>query len=134
MPVGFEGAPEGSSWLEGVDSRLTDRLGTSRAKTFGGGGDGDSPRRDFGELVRLLVVPAGYVVKLEAIELVLEGSYGIPVCIHFVVVTTRILHDLIDHELRVPPNVEVFDACLNGDSEAAKKGLVLRHVVRHREV
>jgi hypothetical protein len=35
-PVGSEGAPEGSSWLEGVSSRLTDDLATSRAKTFGG--------------------------------------------------------------------------------------------------
>jgi hypothetical protein len=42
------------------------------------------------------------MVKLEAIELVLEGSYNIAVCLHFVVVTTRIFHDLIDHELRVP--------------------------------
>jgi hypothetical protein len=74
------------------------------------------------------------VVKLEAIELVLEGSYDVPVFLHFVVVTNRILHDLIDHELRVPPNVDAFDACLNGDSEATKKGLILRHVVRHREM
>jgi hypothetical protein len=35
-PVGSEGAPEGSSWLEGVGSRLTNSLATSRAKTFRG--------------------------------------------------------------------------------------------------
>jgi hypothetical protein len=35
-PVGLEGAPKGSSWLEGFGSRLTDGLATSRAKTFGG--------------------------------------------------------------------------------------------------
>jgi hypothetical protein len=35
-PVGLEGAPEGSSWLEGFGSRLTDGLVTSRAKTFRG--------------------------------------------------------------------------------------------------
>jgi hypothetical protein len=34
-PVGSEGAPEGSSWFEGVGSRLTDGLETSRAKMFG---------------------------------------------------------------------------------------------------
>jgi hypothetical protein len=34
--VGLEGAPEGSSWLEGHDSRLMDGWATSRAKTFGG--------------------------------------------------------------------------------------------------
>jgi hypothetical protein len=35
-PAGFEGAPEGSSWFEGVSSRLTDGFATSRAKTFAG--------------------------------------------------------------------------------------------------
>jgi hypothetical protein len=34
-PVGFEGAPEGSSWLEGVCLRSTDGLATSRAKHSG---------------------------------------------------------------------------------------------------
>jgi hypothetical protein len=34
-PAGFEGALEGSSLLEGVSSRFTDGLATSRAKTFG---------------------------------------------------------------------------------------------------
>jgi hypothetical protein len=44
-------------------------------------------------------------------------------------VTARILHDLVSYELRVSHDVEAFDACLNGDSEATKKGLVLRHIV-----
>jgi hypothetical protein len=35
-PAGFKGAPEGSSWFEGVSSRLTDGFAMSRAKTFGG--------------------------------------------------------------------------------------------------
>jgi hypothetical protein len=35
-PAGFERAPEGSSWLEGDDPRLTDGFATSRAKTFRG--------------------------------------------------------------------------------------------------
>jgi hypothetical protein len=69
------------------------------------------------------------MVKLDAVELVLEGSYSVAVGLHLVVVRTRIIHDLVDHELRVPPDVEAFDACLDGDSDAAKKGLVLRHVV-----
>jgi hypothetical protein len=34
--AGFEGAPEGSSWSKGADSRLTDRFATSHAKTFRG--------------------------------------------------------------------------------------------------
>jgi hypothetical protein len=74
------------------------------------------------------------VIELDALELVFEDSYGVAVGLHLVVVTIRILYDLVDHELRVPPDVEAFDACLDGDSEAAKKGLVLCHVVRRGEM
>jgi hypothetical protein len=69
------------------------------------------------------------VVELDVVELVLEGSHGVAVGLHLVVVTTCILHDFVNHELRVPPDTEAFDARLDGDSEAAKKGLILRHVV-----
>jgi hypothetical protein len=74
------------------------------------------------------------MIELDAVEVVLEGSYGVAVGLHLIVVTTRILHDLVNHELRVSPEVEAFDARLDGDSEAAKKGLVLRHVVRRGEM
>jgi hypothetical protein len=111
---------------------LTDDLATSRAKNVRG--NGNSPRHNCGKLVRLLVVSAGHVIKLYAIELVFEGPHGIAVFFHLVVVTTRVLHDLVDHELRVSPNVEALDACLDGDFEAAEKGLVLRHVVRRGEM
>jgi hypothetical protein len=127
VPVGFEESPDGSSWLEGLRSRLMDGLATSRTKNVRG--NGDSPQRDFGELVRLLVVPAGHVVKLYAIELFLKSLHGIAVCLYLVVMTARVLHDLVDHELRVSPNVEALDARLDGDSEVAEEGLVLRHVV-----
>jgi hypothetical protein len=40
-------------------------------------------------------------------------------------VAARVFHDLVDHEPRVPPHVEAFDAYLDGDPEAAKQGLVL---------
>jgi hypothetical protein len=70
-----------------------------------------------------------YVVEFYAVELVLEGSHSLAVRLHFVVVTARILHDLVDHELRVSPYVEALDACLNGDFEAAKEGLVFGHVI-----
>jgi hypothetical protein len=69
------------------------------------------------------------VVELYAVELVLEGPHGFAVRLHLVVVTALVLHDLVDHELRVSPHVEAFDACLNGDFEATKEGLVLGHVV-----
>jgi hypothetical protein len=92
-------------------------------------GDGDPPRRDLGEFVRLLVVPLGHVVELDAVKLVLEGPHGFAVCLHLVVVVARVFHDLVDHELRVPPHVEAFDAYLDGDLEATKQGLVLSHIV-----
>jgi hypothetical protein len=92
-------------------------------------GDGDPPRCDLGKLVHLLVVPAGHVVELDAIELVLEGAHGLAVRLHLVVVAARVFHDLVDHELRIPPYVEAFDTYLDGDLEAAEQGLVLSHVV-----
>jgi hypothetical protein len=65
---------------------------------------------DLGQLVCLLVVPAGHVIELDAIELVLEGSHGLAVGLHLVVVATRVLHDLVNYELRIPPHVETLDA------------------------
>jgi hypothetical protein len=65
------------------------------------------------------------VVELDAVELVLEGPHGLAVCLHLIVVAARVFHDLVDHELRIPPHVEAFDAYLDGDLEAAKQGFVL---------
>jgi hypothetical protein len=62
-------------------------------------GDGDPPGRDLGQLVRLLVVPAGYVVELDAVKLVFEGLHGLAVGLHLVVMAAHVLHDLIDYEL-----------------------------------
>jgi hypothetical protein len=60
------------------------------------------------------------VVELDAIELVLEGSHGFAVHLHLVVVAVRVFHDLVNHELRVPPHVEAFDAYFDGDFKAAE--------------
>jgi predicted histidine transporter YuiF (NhaC family) len=109
-------------WLE-VDGRLGDVPGEDIWW------DGDPPRRDLGELVCLLVLPAGHVVELDAIELVLEGSHRLAVRVHLVIVAARVFHDLVNHELRVPPHVEALDACFNGDFEAAEQGLVLGHII-----
>jgi hypothetical protein len=92
-------------------------------------GNSDSPRHDFGELVHFLIVPVGHVVKLYAVELVLEGPHGVAIRLHLVVVTARVLHDLVNHDLRVSPNVEALDARFVGNSEAAEERLVLCHVV-----
>jgi hypothetical protein len=77
---------------------------------------------------------AGDVIELDAIELVLEGVHGVAISFHLLVVAAHILHDLIDYELRVSPNVEALDAGRNGNLEAAKEGLVLHHVVLGGEV
>jgi hypothetical protein len=49
------------------------------------------------------------MVMLDVVELVLEGSHGFAVGLHLVVVAACVLHDLIDHELRVPSHVEALD-------------------------
>jgi hypothetical protein len=74
------------------------------------------------------------VVELDAVKFFLEGPHGLAVCLHLVIVAARVFHDLVDHELRVPPHVEAFDAYLDGEFEAAKQGLVLSHIVRCGEV
>jgi hypothetical protein len=130
-PAGFEGAPEGSTWFRG---RLEGDGWLSDVPSEDVRGDGDPPRCDLGKFVRLFVVPAGHVIKLDAVELVLEGAHGLAVCLHLVVVAACVLHDLVDHELRTPPHVEAFDAYLDGDLEAAEQGLVLGHVVGRREM
>lgn len=45
-----------------------------------------------------------------------------------------VLHHLVDRQLRISPDVEAFDAELDGDAEVAEEGLVLRHVVGRGEV
>jgi hypothetical protein len=67
--------------------------------------------------------------RLEAVEVVLEGSHGFSVCFHLVIVAARVFHDLVNHELRISPHVEALDAYLDGDLEATEQGLVLSHVV-----
>jgi hypothetical protein len=74
------------------------------------------------------------MVELDAVELVLEGPHGLAVSLHLVIVAARVLHNLIDYELRVPPHVEALDAQLNGDFEAAEEGLVFSHIVGRGEV
>jgi hypothetical protein len=74
------------------------------------------------------------VIELDAVEFVLEGAHGVAVGLHFVIVAARVLHDLVNHELQVSPDVEAFDAYFDGDSEAAEEGLVLCHVVGRGEM
>jgi hypothetical protein len=69
------------------------------------------------------------VIEFNAVELVLEGSHSLAACFHLIIVAARFFHDLVNHELRISPHVEALDAYLDGDLEAAEKGLVLSHVV-----
>ena len=46
----------------------------------------------------------------------------------------RFLHHLVDDELRVTAHVEALDAELDDNAEATEEGLVLHHIVRHREM
>jgi hypothetical protein len=74
------------------------------------------------------------MIEFDVIEFILEAVHGIAVCFHLLVVIARVLHDLVNHELRVSPDVEALDACFDGDSEAIKEGLILRHIVERGEV
>jgi hypothetical protein len=90
--------------------RLEDDRGLSDIASENIRGDGDPPGRDLGQLVRLLVVLAGHVIELDAVKFVFEGSHGLAIGFHLVVMAARVLHDLIDYELRVPPQVEALVA------------------------
>jgi hypothetical protein len=81
-----------------------------------------------------LVVLARDVIELDAVKFILEGVHSVAVCFHLLVVAARVLHDLVNHELRVSLDVEALDACFDGDSEAAEEGLVFHHIVGRREV
>jgi hypothetical protein len=74
------------------------------------------------------------MIELNVVELVLEGPHGLAIRLHLVVVAARVFHDLVNHELRITPHVEAFDAYFDGDLEAAKQGLVLGNVVRCGEM
>src|SRR6185295_6381537 len=74
------------------------------------------------------------MIELKAVEFVFEAAHCIAVRLHLRVLTSRLLHDLIDDELRVPAYVEALDAEFDGDAEATEEGLVLHHVVRSREM
>jgi hypothetical protein len=74
------------------------------------------------------------VVEFYVVEFFLECAHGVAVGHHLLIVAARVLHDLVDYELRISPDVEALNVGLDGDSEAAKEGLVLCHVVRRGEV
>jgi hypothetical protein len=74
------------------------------------------------------------VVKFEAIELVLQPMDFLVIRGHLGVVVALVFHNLVDDELRVTSDIQTSDAQLDGDAQAINKHLILRHIVRSREV
>jgi hypothetical protein len=68
-----------------------------------------SPRGYFSQLVRSLVVAPSDVVELEPVELVFQAPNLVSVGLHLRVAAVRVLHDLVDDELRVTAGVEASD-------------------------
>ena len=56
------------------------------------------------------------VIEFEAVESVLQPSDFLVVRRHLGVVAARLLHDLLDDQLGIAPDVEASDAQLDGDS------------------
>jgi hypothetical protein len=50
------------------------------------------------------------VIELDAVKFVFEGSHGLVVGLQLIVMVARVLHDLVNHELRIPPHIEALDA------------------------
>ena len=72
--------------------------------------------RYFCKCVGLLVEAPWDVVEFEAVEFVLQPLDFLAVCSHLGVMTARLLHDLVDDQLGVTPDVEASDAQLDGDA------------------
>jgi len=70
------------------------------------GRDRASSGRDLSEFVGYLVVASSDVDEFEAVELILEPTYLLAVCLHFWVVAVGGFHHLVDDELGVASNVE----------------------------
>ena len=56
------------------------------------------------------------MIDLEAIELVLQLVDFSTACHHLGVMAARLLHDLVDDQLGVSPDVEASDTQLDGDA------------------
>jgi hypothetical protein len=86
------------------------------------------------EYIGCFVVVTQHVMKLEAVELALQISYGLTVRCHLRVRAVFVLHVLIHDQLRVTPDLEVLDPELDSDSETVDQGFVLGGVIRCQEV
>ena len=69
------------------------------------------------------------MVEFEAVELFLQASDRFAVRVHFGIMASRFLHDLVDDESRITSDFEPFDPELDCDVESVDEGLVLGCVV-----
>ena len=72
-------------------------------------------RRFYKHIGRLVEVPWD-VIEFEAVEFVLQPLDFFAVRGHLGIVTARLLHDLVDDQLGVTPDVEALDAQLDGNA------------------
>ena len=75
-----------------------------------------SARRCLRQRVGHLVETPWNVVELKAVKLVLQLVDFLVVCSHLGAVAARLLHDLVDDQLGVTPDVEAPDTKLEGDA------------------
>ena len=74
------------------------------------------------------------VIELETVELVLQLVDFSAICSHLGIVVARLLHDLVDDQLGVAPDVEASNAQLYGDAQAIDERLIFSHIVGGREM
>jgi hypothetical protein len=91
-------------------------------------------RSGLSEYIGYFVVVAQHMMKLEAVELAFQISNDLTIRRHLWVDAVLILHDLIHDQLRVAPDLKVFNPELYNDSETIDQGLVLGGAVRCPEI
>ena len=69
------------------------------------------------------------VIEFEAVEFVLQPLDFLVVWSHLGVVIARLLHDLVDDQLGVAPDVKASDAQLDGDVQAVDECFVFGHII-----
>jgi hypothetical protein len=69
-------------------------------------GEPSFARGYFRQLICGLVVPSSNMVELQPIELVFQAPNFVALGLHLLIVAVRVLHDLVNNELRVATSVE----------------------------
>jgi hypothetical protein len=79
------------------------------------------------------VVVTQHMMQLEAVEFVLQIAHDLTARHHLRVHAVLVLHDLIHDQLRVAPDLEVFDPDLDSDPETIDQGFTPDRIIRCRE-